>query len=221
MGGRKVINLLDKNSIAKDLKAAYSFMLLSRGYTAEDIKILDDYVFLVRKKGFEEVSAIEDDRAAHRRKKQRNIPKIPVCLTSSSEAYNKRDHTLYSLNGGELQTKGRFVWSIIKLYQQEYEPTYEEVRDLFNYKLHLLRHTVLDESALELLRADKQTRFYYHEYDLLESKDGIRYAVSTQWSIKKMDEVVSFGRSMGWKVEVIKPEFVQVESDSCDDNSNE
>ena len=202
-----IINLLDKGNIAKDLKAAYSFMLLSRGYTADEIKILDDYVFMVRKKGIEDISNTIDERKAHRKRKQRSLPKYPICLTSTSEAYNRRDHTVYSFNGSEPITKGRLVWSIIKLYQQEYAPTYEEVRDLFNYKLHLLRNTVIDESALELLRGDKQTRFYYHEYDLLENKDGIRYAVSNQWSIKKMDEIISFAQAKGWKVEVIKPEM--------------
>mgnify|MGYP006988852037 CR=1 FL=1 len=197
-----ILNLLDKSNIAKDLKVAYSFMLLSRGYTADEIKVLDDYVFMVRKKGFEDISNAIDEREAHRKRKQRSLPKNPVCLTSTSEAYNKRDHTVYSFNGGEPITKGRLVWSIIKLYQQEYGPTYQEVSDLFNNKLRLLRNTIIDESALELLRADKQSRFYYHEYDLLESKDGIRYAVSNQWSIKKMDEIISFAQTKGWKVEV-------------------
>ena len=204
MATKNIINLLEKGNIAKDLKVAYTFMLLSRGYTADEIKILDDYVFMVRKKGFEEVTKINDDRATHRRMKQRSLPKSLVCHTSTSEVYNRRDHTIYSLNDNEPVTKGRLVWSIIKLYQQEKNPTYEEVRELFNYKLHLLRQTVIDESSLELLRPDKQRRFYTNEYDLVESKDGIRYAVSTQWSIKKMDEIISFARSQGWKVEEIK-----------------
>lgn len=204
MAKRNIINLLDKGNIAKDLKVAYTFMLLSRGYTADEIKILDDYVFMVRKKGFEEVAVINDDGVTHRRKKQRSLPKSLVCHTSTSEVYNRKDHTIYSLNGNDPITKGRLVWSIIKLYQQENNPTYEEVRDLFNYKLHLLRQTVIDESSLELLRPDKQRRFYYHEFDLLESKDGIRYAVSTQWSIKKMDAIISFAHSNGWKVDIIK-----------------
>lgn len=204
MAKRNIINLLDKGNIAKDLKVAYTFMLLSRGYTADEIKILDDYIFMVRKKGFEEVAKINDDGAAHRRKKQRSLPKSLVCHTSTSEVYNRRDHTIYSLNGNDPITKGRLVWSIIKLYQQENHPTYEEVKELFNYKLHLLRQTVIDESSLELLRPDKQRRYYYHEFDLLESKDGIRYAVSTQWSIKKMEAIISFAHSNGWKVDIIK-----------------
>ena len=208
MANNDIINLLDKGNIAKDLKMAYSFMLLSRGYTADEIKVLDDYVFMVRKKGFEDVSNSKNEYVTQRKRKQKSLPKIPVCFTSTSNAYNKKDHTIYSFNGSEPITKGRLAWSIIRLYQQEYAPTYEEVRDLFNYKLHLLRNTVIDESSLELLRADRQSRFYYHEYDLIESKDGIRYAVSNQWSIKKMDEIISFAQAKGWKVEVIKPEIV-------------
>lgn len=205
MAKTDIINLLDKSNIAKDLKVAYSFMLLSRGYTADEIKILDDYVFMVRKKGFEKVTKVNDDKAEnHIRRKQKSLPKSLVCLTSTSDVYNRRDHTIYSLNGSEPVTKGRFVWSIIKLYQQEKNSTYEEVRQLFNYKLNLPKKTVIDESSLELLPPNKQCRFFFHEYDLLESKDGIRYAVSNQWQIKKMNEIITFARSEGWKVEEIK-----------------
>ena len=66
-------------------------------------------------------------------------------LTSTSEAYNKRDHTLYSLNGKEPVTKGRLVWSIISLYQELFKPSYEELSQLFNRKLNLLGNTVIDE----------------------------------------------------------------------------
>jgi hypothetical protein len=98
------------------------------------------------------------------------------------------------------------VWSIIKLYQQENTPTYDEVSRLFNYGLKLPQDTVISESSLEFLRPDKQRRFYYHEHDLLESKNGIRYAVTNQWSIKKMDEIISFAKTRGWKVEIVKLE---------------
>jgi hypothetical protein len=37
---------------------------------------------------------------------------------------------------------------------------------------------------------------------LLLSKDGVRYAVSNQWAISKMDAVISFAQANGWKVEV-------------------
>ena len=126
-------------------------------------------------------------------------------LTSTSKAYNKRDHTLYSLNGKEPVTKGRLVWSIISLYQEQFKPSYEELSQLFNRKLNLLGNTVIDEVSLDALRADKQKRFYYHEADLLISADGIRYAVSNQWSKDKMDEVISFAHSLGWSVEVTNP----------------
>ena len=126
-------------------------------------------------------------------------------MTSTSEAYNKRDHTLYSLNGKEPVTKGRLVWSIICLYQEQYKPIYEDISQLFNRKLNLLGNTVIDEASLDALRADKQKRFYYHEADLLISADGIRYAVSNQWSKDKMNEVISFAQANSWKVEVINP----------------
>ena len=40
MATKNIIKLLEKVNVAKDLKVAYSFMLLSRGYTAEEKKSL-------------------------------------------------------------------------------------------------------------------------------------------------------------------------------------
>lgn len=205
MATKNIIKLLEKSNVAKDLKVAYSFMLLSRGYSADEIKALDDYDFMIRKKNSKTIGETNQmDFATPRNRKQRSIPKNPVCLTSTSEAYNNRDHTLYSLNGEAPVTKGRLVWSIIKLYQEQHNPTYEEVSQLFNRKLNLLGNTVINELSLDALRPDRQKRFYYHDLDLLISKDGIRYAVSNQWAISKMDTVISFAQTNGWIVEVVK-----------------
>lgn len=207
MAKRNIINLLGNSNIGKELKRALSFMLLSRGYTAEEIKVLDDYDFSVSKRAFRDIpNIIQDGSDPHRRRKQRSLPKNPVCLTSTSEAYNKRDHTLYSLNGHEPVTKGRLVWSVVKLYQEIFSPTFEEASQLFNQELDLLGYTVIDEASLVALRPDRQKRFYYHESDFIVSKDGIRYAVSNQWAISKMDAVVSFAQDKGWEVAVVKPE---------------
>ena len=184
-------------------------MLLSRGYSTDEIKVLDDYVFIVRKKEFGEPSETDNlqntDDKTHRKRRKRSNPQKLVCLTSNSDYYNKKDHTLYSLNGEELTTKGRFVWSIINLYQKENNPTYEEVDHLFNHKLHLLKKTIIEKSSLDKLRPDRQKRYFSYESDILVSKDGIQYVVSNQWSIGKMEEVISFARSNGWKVEVNQP----------------
>ena len=194
--------------IGKELKRALSFMLLSRGYTAEEIKVLDDYDFSVSKRGVREsTDDNQESSEPHRRRKQRSLPKNPVCLTSTSEAYNKRDHTVYSLNGHDLVTKGRLVWSIVKLYQEVFSPTFEEASQLFNQQLDLLGYTIIDEASLSTMRPDRQKRFYYHESDFIISRDGIRYAVSNQWAISKMDAVISFAQEKGWKIEVVKPEM--------------
>ena len=206
MASKNIIKIIEKGDIAKDLKSAYKFMLLSRGYSAEEVKILDDYVFYVRKKGPDESATkkLRNEEPLKKRRKNR-LPENLVCLTSTSEAYNKKDHTLYSLNGKEPVTKGRLVWSIINFYQELYNPTYEEVSQLFTRKLNLLGKTVIDEASLDSLRADRQKRFYFHEDDLLLSADGIRYAVSSQWSKDKMDEIISFARSINCKVKIVNP----------------
>ena len=207
MATKNIIKLLERGNVAKDLKVAYSFMLLSRGYSADEIKVLDDYDFLIRKRDSKATGETTHmDITTPRYRKQRSLPKNPVCLSSTSEAYNHRDHTIYSLNGEAPVTKGRLVWSIVKLYQDQANPTFEEVSRLFNRELNLLGNTVINEMLLNALRPDRQKRFYYHESDLLVSKDGIRYAVSNQWSIDKMDVIISFAQTNGWKVKVAKPE---------------
>lgn len=37
------------------------------------------------------------------------------------------------------------------------------------------------------------------------SEDGIRYAVSNQWTADKMNSIISFAQSLGWKVESTNP----------------
>ena len=88
MATKNIIKLLEKSNVAKDLKVAYSFMLLSRGYSADDIKVLDDYDFLIRKKDSKATGQTRQmDAATPRNRKQRSLPKNPVCLTSTSESY--------------------------------------------------------------------------------------------------------------------------------------
>lgn len=206
MATKKIIKLIERGDIAKNLKSAFKFMLLSRGFTADEVKILDEYDFFVRRKVPSESPDTEQvDFESLKKKRKKSLPKNLVCLTSTSEAYNKRDHTLYSLNGKEPVTKGRLVWSIVSLYQEQFKPSYEELILLFNRKLNLLRNTVIDEASLDALRADKQRRFYYHETDLLISADGIRYAVSNQWSKDKMDGIISLAHSLGWSVVIVSP----------------
>ena len=125
MAKDSIKDLLDNSNIAQELKEAYSFMLLSRGYSIEEINELDDYVFIARKKEHVEPSDVDtleyEDNVIPRKRGRRNSPSNLVSLTSKSEAYNNKDHTLYSLNGGELTTKGRLVWMIIGLYQKEHK----------------------------------------------------------------------------------------------------
>ena len=209
MDKESIKDLLDKSNIAQELKDAYTFMLLSRGYSTDEIKILDDYVFIAKKKDIsnndqaDNIEQVKDNPL--RKRKKKNLPKNLVCLTSKSEAYNRRDHTLYSFNSSEPLTKGRLVWSIICQYQRDYNPTYVEVNQLYNHELYPPRRIIIDNASLDALRPDKQKRFYYHDTDLLESKDGIKYAVSNQWSADKMDKIISFARSNGWDVAVISP----------------
>lgn len=196
-----IIKIIKSGYITKELKVAYRFMLLSRGCSEEDIKILDDYDFIVKEK--KEASVNVGYYKPLNKRAKRNLPQNLVCQDSTSEVYNRRDHTLYSLNGNGPLTKGRLAWSIIKLYQSEFNPTYEEISQLFNHKLKLPSKTLIEESVLDTLRPDKQKRFYYHESDYLESKDGILYAVSSQWSLDKMEEIINFARSVDFNVEII------------------
>lgn len=209
MRRKRIEDLLESSNITQELKEAYTFMLLSKGYSLEEIKVLDDYVFIARKKEHVAPSDVETleyvGNVIPRKRGRRNSPSNLVNLTSKSEAYNNKDHTLYSLNGGELTTKGRLVWMIIGLYQKEHNPTFEEIFKLFNNKLHLLKHTIIDVSSLSRLSPDRQKRFYFHDSDILVSRDGVQYAVSNQWSINKMDEIITFARSNGWTVEVNQP----------------
>lgn len=72
-GKKDIIKLLEKSNVAKDLKVAYSFMLLSRGYTADEIKVLDDYVFSIRKKKLENLLILIKLRALSHEEKAKKF----------------------------------------------------------------------------------------------------------------------------------------------------
>ena len=72
MATKNIIKLLEKGNVTKDLKVAYSFMLLSRGYSADEIKALDDYDFLIMKKSSKITGETNQmDVATPRNRKQR------------------------------------------------------------------------------------------------------------------------------------------------------
>lgn len=70
MATKNIVKLLEKGNVAKDLKVAYSFLLLSRGYSADEIKVLDDYVFSIRKKGIWRICRNKSNRRIYYKKKE-------------------------------------------------------------------------------------------------------------------------------------------------------
>jgi len=207
MGKEDIINLLDNSNITNDLKEAYTFMLLSKGYCIDEInEVLDDYIFLISKKKHLDKSTDQPNSSSvekpHKRRGKR-IQKNPVCYTSTSESYNNRDHTLYSFNGNPPVTKGRLVWNVVKQYQEEFNPSISEIHEKFIVALGLPFKTIVTNSEIETFDLGKVKRYYYHESDLIKDSNGTLYAVSNQWSIDKMKKILEFASECGWKIHVV------------------
>ena len=110
------------------------------------------------------------------------------------------DPTRYSINGFNCPTKGIFVHLLVKEYiRQHPEKTYEELENVFPAKLQGSCGVI---RTLNYIHAKNyKGRRYFTEADkVLQSSDGIKFAVSTQWSKHNIPDVFRLAKELGFNV---------------------
>ena len=110
------------------------------------------------------------------------------------------DPTKYSINGFNCPTKGIFVHMLVKEYVHQHpEKTYDELEHVFPAKLQGSCGVI---RTLDYICAKKyKGRRYFTEADkVLQSSDGIKFAVSTQWSVHNIPDVVKLAKELGFNV---------------------
>lgn len=135
---------------------------------------------------------------------------IPLETTTPQKDTNnsstKQDNTLYSLDGGALQRKNRFVLTVVRKYvQQNPQKTFAELEQIFPQKWQG------SFGVIRTLDYIKQKNFQGKRYfmepgEVMKSADGILFAVTTQWNFETVQRIVDFANSQGWNVSNSKQE---------------
>ena len=116
------------------------------------------------------------------------------------EATHKHDTTLYSIDGGDFLNKRRFVYQIVKLYVEQHPfASFVELEQVFPPSLQgsygVIRGIdVIREKGIE------EYRYFTKDDELLQSMDGIIFAVSTQWGISNTTKFMNLAKSLGYNI---------------------
>lgn len=116
------------------------------------------------------------------------------------EATHKHDTTLYSIEGGGFLNKRRFVYQLVKLYVEQHpSASFAELEKVFPPSLQgpygIIR-------SIDVIREQgiKEYRFFSKDDELLQSADGIIFAVSNQWGISNTTKFMNLAKSLGYNI---------------------
>ena len=118
----------------------------------------------------------------------------------SPKATHKHDTTFYSIDGGSFLNKRRFVYQLVKLYVEQHPfASFAELEQVFPPSLQgsygVIRGIdVIREKGIE------EYRYFTKDDELLQSMDGIIFAVSTQWGISNTTKFMNLAKSLGYKI---------------------
>ena len=131
---------------------------------------------------------------------------IPLSSITDEIVYEKsgRDNTRYSLDGSEFLPKKRFALAVVRKYVQLHpEKTLDELFKVFPH--HWRTGTgVICEVAQISPKQLHDGRYHTKPNEILQSADGHQFAVTTQWNINTIQNMVNFAKSQGWDVKTSK-----------------
>lgn len=116
------------------------------------------------------------------------------------EATHKHDTTLYSIDGGSFLNKRRFVYQLVKLYVEQHPFTlYSELEKVFPPSVQGSYGVICDINVIRK-KGIEDYRYFTKDDELLQSVDGIIFAVSTQWGITNTTKFMNLAKSLGYNI---------------------
>ncbi len=118
----------------------------------------------------------------------------------SPEATHKHDTTLYSIDGGGFLNKRRFVYQIVKLYVEQHPfASFAELEQVFPPSLQGSYGVI---RSIEVIREKgiEDNRYFTNNDELLQSVDGVIFAVSSQWGISNTTKFMNLAKSLGYNI---------------------
>lgn len=113
-------------------------------------------------------------------------------------------YTKYTLNGSKPMYKRTLVLESMRLYiEKNPNASYEEIEKVFNVKempggYKVVRRLSDIQEGLEI--GSLSGRFFIAPQQLLESGDGVKFAVSNQWEYHNFPVFISILKKLKWKV---------------------
>ena len=138
-----------------------------------------------------------------------------ITLTSDYGTHKEKDkekkeakrYSKYTLNGSKPMYKRKLVLEAIRLYiEKNPSATYAEIERTFNVKempggYKVVRRLSEIQDGLET--GSLSGRFFIAPQQLLESADGVKFAVSTQWDYHNFPIFVGILKKLKWKVKEV------------------
>lgn len=116
---------------------------------------------------------------------------------------SSRDKTKYLFNGLTLG-KGRFVLEVIKEYLKHNHVIFERLKQIFPNEMQGSIGVINTMDFInEKYQGQSKKRHFVKEDEVLLSVDQIEFAVSTEWGIGNINNIVDFAINEGFKIEVL------------------
>ncbi len=115
---------------------------------------------------------------------------------------NSRDRTKFSINGGEMLSKKRFVHAIISLYVKEHpSATIEDLEKQFPSKIAskergVVRPYELVKEWAKRTNGDILTRYCTKTDEIIRLKDGMEVVVNSQWGTLNFPRFLAVAQSL-------------------------
>lgn len=126
---------------------------------------------------------------------------IPMSVFSETVyERNGRDNTRYSLDGSDFLPKKRFALAVVRKYVQLHpDKTLEELLKVFPHHWRSGTGVICETSQISPKQL-QDGRYHTKPTEVLCSADGHQFAVTTQWNINTIQNMVNFAKSQGWEV---------------------
>lgn len=169
---------------------ALSNQLLNEGVTESVIKQIVDKI---------QISIIPSCQVPTISKPDDTVEQIKPPLSN-----NKSDKAIFSINGEGEYGVGKLALAIVTMVAKSNEAmTFEELKRIFNSWRENIKR--IDEIiAWKSKTNDKSKDKRWFEKYPIKSNDGIAFAVTTQWGIFNIDNIISSGMAHGLKIERIR-----------------
>ena len=121
-------------------------------------------------------------------------------FSDTPKSKHPHDKTQYSINGGPLLGKRRFVHQLVKIYVEEHSTaTFAELEKVFNPALQGSYGVIRSVNYIRE-KGIEEYRFLMKDDELLRSADGISFAVCSQWGIGNTSKIVNLAKQLGYVI---------------------